>query len=43
MTGTEQFIVDNLLVILNIPIVILFVAFSAAIIREKREKKDKDE
>jgi len=38
MTGTEQFIIDNLFVILYIPIAILFVAFTAAIIKQKKDK-----
>jgi hypothetical protein len=40
MTGTEQFIIDNMLVILYIPIAILFVAFAAAIIKERKDKNE---
>jgi len=40
MSGIEQFIIDNLFVILYIPIAILFVAFTAAIIRDKKEKDE---
>jgi len=38
MSGIEQFIIDNLFVILYIPIAILFVAFTAAIIKQKKDK-----
>ena len=40
MTGTEQLIIDNLFIILYIPIAILFVAFTAAIIKERKDKNE---
>ena len=40
MTGTEQFIIDNLLVILYIPIAILFVAFAADFIKERKDRNE---
>ena len=43
MTGMEQFIIDNLLIILYIPIAILFVAFAADLIKERKERKDRNE
>ena len=40
MTGTEQFIIDNLLIILYIPIAILFVAFAADLIKERKDRNE---